>query len=72
MNNDYEKQTIEYENGEVQEEDVEQGNEINTEEAPQPSAQKKKKRKKKHYFLKLLILIAFCVALYFFLHSDSP
>lgn len=70
MNNDYEKQTIEYENGEVQEEDVEQGNEINTEETPQPSAKKKKKRKKKHYFLKLLILIAFCVALYFFLHSS--
>ena len=42
MNNDYEKQTIEYENGEVQEEDVEQGNEINTEETPQPSAKKKK------------------------------
>ena len=50
MNNDYEKQTIEYENGKVQEEDVEQGNEINTEEAPQPSAQKRKSGRKNTIF----------------------
>ncbi len=50
MNNDYEKQTIEYENGEVQEEDVEQGNEINTEEAPQPSAKKRKSGRKNTIF----------------------
>ncbi|MCB6992187.1 FtsQ-type POTRA domain-containing protein [bacterium 210820-DFI.6.37] len=31
---------------------------------------KKKKRKKKRYLLKLVILIALCVGLYFFLHSS--
>lgn len=50
MNNDYEKQTIEYENGKVQEEDVEQGNEINTEEAASTFRPKKEKAEEKTLF----------------------
>lgn len=34
------------------------------------STPKKKKRRKKHYTLKFLILVALCVAMYFFLHSS--
>ena len=67
MNNDYEKKTMEYENEQIQED---AGQETGTGETPDDPPRKKKKRKKKRYLLKLLILVAFCVALYCFLHSS--